>query len=132
MTWNFLWRKLLTEDKKVEKVKKLILVLDTKELWVRAKIIFIIFIKKLILVPFFTTIGVMAPLKNYPILSGSLIWLFRHLEIKICHLCMILYTQTWWWNKKLEVGVGIAAAIAAGKHFYRIRFEAEGIPITPK
>ena len=31
-------------------------------------------------VPFFTTIGVVAPLKNDPILLGRSIWLFRHLE----------------------------------------------------
>ena len=34
------------------------------------------------LVPFFTTIGVAAPLKNDPILSGRSIRSFRHLELK--------------------------------------------------
>ena len=34
------------------------------------------------LVPFFTTIGVVAPLKNDPILSGRSIRSFRHLELK--------------------------------------------------
>ena len=34
------------------------------------------------LVPFFTTIGVVAPLKNDPILSGMSIQSFRHLELK--------------------------------------------------
>ena len=34
------------------------------------------------LVPFFTTIGVAAPLKNDPILSGRSIQSFRHLELK--------------------------------------------------
>ena len=34
------------------------------------------------LVPFFTAIGVAAPLKNDPILSGRSIRSFRHLELK--------------------------------------------------
>ena len=34
------------------------------------------------LVPFFTNIGVVAPLKNDPILSGRSIRSFRHLELK--------------------------------------------------
>ena len=34
------------------------------------------------LVPFFTTIGVVAPLKNDPILSSRSIQSFRHLELK--------------------------------------------------
>ena len=36
----------------------------------------------ILLVPFFNTIGVVAPLKNDPILSGRSIWSFRHLELK--------------------------------------------------
>ena len=34
------------------------------------------------LVPYFTTIGVVAPLKNDPILSGRAIRSFRHLKLK--------------------------------------------------
>ena len=37
---------------------------------------------KSFLVPFFTTIGVVAQLKNYPILSGRSIQSFRHLELQ--------------------------------------------------
>ena len=36
----------------------------------------------ILLVPLFTTMGVMALLKNYPILSGRLIWSFRHIELQ--------------------------------------------------
>merc|ERR1712105_499109 len=39
-------------------------------------------VEKFFLVPFFTTIKVAAPLKNYPILSGRSTGSFRHLELK--------------------------------------------------
>ena len=38
--------------------------------------------KKFFLVPFFTTMEVAAPLKNYPILSGRSTGSFRHLELQ--------------------------------------------------
>merc|ERR1712090_109838 len=39
-------------------------------------------VEKFFLVPFFTTMEVAAPLKNYPILSGRSTGSFRHLELK--------------------------------------------------
>ena len=39
-------------------------------------------VEKFFLVPFFTTMEVAAPLKNYPILSGRSTGSFRHLELQ--------------------------------------------------
>ena len=39
-------------------------------------------IYKFVLVPFLTTMEVVAPLENDPILSGRSIWSFRHLELQ--------------------------------------------------
>ena len=40
-----------------------------------------LFLWEVILVPFFTTMEVVAPLEKDPILSGRSIWSFRHLEL---------------------------------------------------
>ena len=72
------------------------------------------------LVPFFTTIGVAAPLKTDPILSGTSIRSFRHLELKNPSIISDFDTDPGWCNNSRFVacknsGAGGAAA-GAGVH----------------
>ena len=69
------------------------------------------------LVPFFTTIGVAASLKNYPILSGRSIQSFRHLELKNLSIISNFRHRTGWCKNSGGAGGGAAAA-GGGVQFY--------------
>ena len=72
------------------------------------------------LVPFFTTIGVAATLKNDPNLSGTSIRSFRHLELKSHPLFQILDTEPGWCKNSGAAAGGAAGAGAGagGVQFY--------------
>ena len=68
------------------------------------------------LVPFFTTIGVAAPLKNDPILSGRSTGSFRHLELQNPSIISDFR------HRDRMVQEEVRSSRRNGKHFYRIGY----------